>query len=61
MNTGGALNSINSDIGIKPTVVLKYEPLETHMWNTILREGLTEGIDYEIISEEMWMFLRYIY
>jgi hypothetical protein len=43
---------------MKPKVVLKYDPLETHMWNTVLQEGLVEGQDYEIISEDMWNFLR---
>ena len=49
---------INNDIVAENLkTVLKYCPINSHMWNKVLKPGLQEGIDYEIINEKMWKFL----
>lgn len=58
-DTTVVLEPINKDIGMKPKAVLKYDPIESHLWNTVLQEGKVEGEDFEVISEAMWRILKY--
>jgi hypothetical protein len=39
-------------------VVLKYEPLDMHMWNVVLKDGMCEDEHYHIISDEVWTLLK---
>lgn len=38
----------------KPNLILKYDPVDSHMWNYVIDPNLQEGVDYEIIDEAMW-------
>ncbi|CAD8181053.1 unnamed protein product [Paramecium pentaurelia] len=57
-NNSIQLGNINIDIGQKPKQVLKYDPFELHPWNIQLKPNLVEGIDYQIIDNHMWQFLK---
>jgi ubiquitin carboxyl-terminal hydrolase 4/11/15 len=36
---------------------MKYAPINSHMWNKILKLNLKEGVDFEIIDEQMWKLI----
>lgn len=44
------LDSLNSDIYVKPKCVLKLDPMDSHPWNIRLKPNLTEGTDYVIVD-----------
>lgn len=51
------LEYINADIiDSKISKCFKYIPLNNHPWNTYMKDGLIEDVDYVIVDKEIWTF-----
>ncbi|CAD8164051.1 unnamed protein product [Paramecium octaurelia] len=59
----GKLNMdlINLNLEDKVDRCLKYYPINTHPWNTFMKENLQENIDYIIVDKEIWQFFTTYY
>lgn len=40
----------------KSGTILKYDPVESHMWNFIVDPKFREGVDFEVVSAKIWNF-----
>ncbi|CAD8163336.1 unnamed protein product [Paramecium pentaurelia] len=55
------LDRINDDLQENVIKCFLYDPIETHPWNTFMKQECQENVDYIIIDKDIWEFFTSYY
>ncbi|CAD8175352.1 unnamed protein product [Paramecium octaurelia] len=55
------LDKINTDLQDNVLPTFKYQPISSHPWNIIIKQGLQENVNYVVIDKNMWEFFTTYY
>ncbi|CAD8158112.1 unnamed protein product [Paramecium pentaurelia] len=55
------LERINDDLEDDVQKCFKYYPINNHPWNTYMKQGLQENVDYVVIDKDIWEFFTSYY
>jgi hypothetical protein len=48
----------HSSIFVTQDFFFRYSPVDSHMWNTHLKENMVEGTNFIIINQEIWEYFE---